>query len=111
MVSIKDINKKIKKNLFDPLDKSKNKFSSFLANIKKNKVKKDLALQKQLDREKKRELILEKKLAKKAKQDELKEERKKLLFQKKLIIENEKQKKKNEEKQVQQHIFFGAKNM
>ena len=40
MVSIKDINKKIKKNLFDPLDKSKNKFSSFLANIKKNKVKK-----------------------------------------------------------------------
>ena len=29
MVSIKDINKKIKKNLFDPLDKSKNKFSSF----------------------------------------------------------------------------------
>jgi len=25
MVSIKDINKKIKKNLFDPLDKSKNK--------------------------------------------------------------------------------------
>ena len=26
MVSIKDINKKIKKNLFDPLDKSKNKF-------------------------------------------------------------------------------------
>ena len=39
MVSIKDINKKIKKNLFDPLDTSKNKFSSFLKNIKKNKVK------------------------------------------------------------------------
>ena len=95
MVSIKDINKKIKKNLFDPLDKSKNKFYSFLENIKKNKVKKDLALQKQLEKEKKRELILEKKLAKKAKQDELKEERKKLLFQKKLIIENEKQEKKN----------------
>ena len=35
MVSIKDINKKIKNNLFDPLDKSKNKFSSFLNNIKK----------------------------------------------------------------------------
>ena len=54
MVSIKDINKKIKKNLFDPLDKSKNKFSSFLENIKKNKVKKDLALQKQLEKEKKK---------------------------------------------------------
>ena len=41
MVSIKDINKKIKKNLFDPLDKSKNKFSSFLNNIqKKTKLKK-----------------------------------------------------------------------
>ena len=73
MVSIKDINKKIKKNLFDPIDTTKNKFSSFLNNIKKNKVKKDLALQKQLEKEKKRELILEKKLAKKAKQDELKE--------------------------------------
>ena len=48
MVSIKDINKKIKNNLFDPLDKSKNKFSSFLKNIKKNKIKKNLALQKQL---------------------------------------------------------------
>ena len=48
MVSIKDINKKIKKNLFDPLDKSKNKFSSLLKNIKENKVKKDLALQKKL---------------------------------------------------------------
>ena len=47
MVSIKDINKKIKKNLFDPIDNSKNKFSSFLNNLKKNKVKKDLALQKQ----------------------------------------------------------------
>ncbi len=51
MVSIKDINKKIKKNLFDPLDKSKKKFSSFLENIKKNKVKKDLAFQKQLEKE------------------------------------------------------------
>ena len=49
MVSIKDINKKIKKNLFDPLDKSKNKFSSILDDFKKNKVKKDLALQKQLE--------------------------------------------------------------
>ena len=48
MVSIKDINKKIKQNLFDPLDKSKNKFSSLLKNIKKNKVKKDQALQKKL---------------------------------------------------------------
>ena len=57
MVSIKDINKKIKKNLFDPLDKSKNKFSSFLENIKKNKIKKDLALQRQLEKEKKRESI------------------------------------------------------
>ena len=53
MVSIKGINKKIKKNLFDPLDKSKNKFFSFLENIQKNKVKKDLALQKQLEKEKK----------------------------------------------------------
>ena len=26
MVSIKDINKKIKKNLFDPIDKTKSKF-------------------------------------------------------------------------------------
>ena len=50
MVSIKDINKKIKNNLFDPIDKSKNKFSSFLENIKKNKVKKDLALKKQLEK-------------------------------------------------------------
>ena len=57
MVSIKDINKNIKKNLFDPIDKSKNKFSSFLEKIKKNKVKKDLALQKQLEKEKKKEVI------------------------------------------------------
>ena len=47
MVSIKDINKNIKKNLFDPIEKSKNKFSSFLNDFKKKKVKKDLALQKQ----------------------------------------------------------------
>ena len=60
MVSIKDINKKIKKNLFDPLDKSKNKFSSFLANIKKNKVKKDLALQKQLENKQSNKQICEK---------------------------------------------------
>ena len=98
MVSIKDSNKKIKKILFDPIDKTKNKFSSILNDFKKNRVKKKLALRKQLEKEKKRELILEKKIAKKAKQDELKEERKKLLFQKKLIIENEKQEKKNEEK-------------
>ena len=84
MVSIKDINKKIKNNLFDPIDKSKKIFSSFLENIKKNKVKKDQERQKQLEKEKKRKLILEKKLAKKAKQEELKEERKKLLFQKKI---------------------------
>ena len=38
MVSIKDINKKIKKNLFDPLDKSKNKFSSLLKNIKREQL-------------------------------------------------------------------------
>ena len=56
MVSIKDINKNIKKNLFDPIDKTKNKFSSLLNDFKKNKVKKDLALQKQLEKEKKREL-------------------------------------------------------
>ena len=49
MVSIKDINKNIKKNLFDPIDKTKNKFSSILKDLKKNKVKKDLALQKQLE--------------------------------------------------------------
>jgi len=53
MVSIKDINKNIKKNLFDPIDKTKNKFSSILKDFKKNKVKKDLALQKQLEKEKK----------------------------------------------------------
>ena len=35
MVSIKDINKNIKKNLFDPIDKAKNKFSSLLNNYKK----------------------------------------------------------------------------
>ena len=61
MVSIKDINKNIKKNLFDPKDRTKNKFSSLLKDFKKNKVKKNLALQKQLEKEKKRELILEKK--------------------------------------------------
>ena len=69
-------------------------------NLKKlDELNRDLIQKKEnLEKEKKRELILEKKLAKKAKQDELKEERKKLLFQKKLIIENEKQEKKNEEK-------------
>ena len=50
MVSIKDINKNIKKNLFDPIDKTKNKISSLLNDFKKNKVKKDLALQKQLEK-------------------------------------------------------------
>ena len=44
MVSIKDSNKKIKKILFDPIDKTKNKFSSILNDLKKNKVKKDLEL-------------------------------------------------------------------
>ncbi len=38
MVSIKDINKNIKK-LFDPIDKTKNKFSTLLKDFKKNKVK------------------------------------------------------------------------
>ena len=60
MVSIKNINKNIKKNLFDPIDKTKNKFYSILKDFQKNKVKKDLALQKQLEKEKKRESILEK---------------------------------------------------
>ena len=73
MVSIKDSNKKIKKILFDPIERTKNKFSSILNNFKKNRVKKNLALKKQIEKEKKRELILEKKLAKKAKQDEVKE--------------------------------------
>ena len=94
MASIKDSDKKIKKILFDPIDKAKNRFSSILKDFKKNRIKKNLAFQKQIEKEKKKELILEKKLAKKAKQDEVKEERKKILFQKKLIIENEKQKKK-----------------
>ena len=40
MVSIKDINKNIKKNLFDPIDKTKKKFSSFLDDLKKTKLKK-----------------------------------------------------------------------
>ena len=69
MVSIKDINKNIKKNLFDPIDKTKNNIFSIYSKFKKNKVKKNLALRKQLEKEKKRELILEKKLAKKAKKD------------------------------------------
>ena len=51
MVLIKDINKNFKKNLFDPIDKTKNKLSSLLKDFKKNKVKKDLALQKQLEKE------------------------------------------------------------
>ena len=38
MVSIKDINKNIKKNLFDPIDKTKKKFSSILEDFKKHKV-------------------------------------------------------------------------
>ena len=42
MVSIKDINKNIKKNLFDPIDKAKNKFSSFLDDLKKNTEKADM---------------------------------------------------------------------
>ena len=69
MVSIKDINKNIKKNLFDPIDKTKNKFSSLLNNLKKNKVKKELALQKKLEKKKKRELIIKKKLEKILMQD------------------------------------------
>ena len=40
MVSIKDINKNIKKNLFDPIDKTKNKVSSILNDFKKTKLKK-----------------------------------------------------------------------
>ena len=40
MVSIKDSNKKIKKILFDPIDKTKNKFSSVLNNLKKAELKK-----------------------------------------------------------------------
>ena len=35
MVSIKESNKKIKKILFDPIDKTKNKFSSILNDFKK----------------------------------------------------------------------------
>ena len=66
MVSIKDINKKIKNNLFDPIDKSKDKFSSFLENIKKNKVKKDQERQKQLEKEKKKKINFRKKISKKS---------------------------------------------
>ena len=66
MVSIKDINKNIKKNLFDPIDKTKNKFSSILKDFKKNKVKKDLALQKQLEKEKKKRINFRKKISKKS---------------------------------------------
>ena len=66
MVSIKNVNKNIKKVIFDPIDKTKNKFSSFLNDYKQNKIKKDLVLQKQLEKEKKRQLVLEKKLAKKS---------------------------------------------
>ena len=39
MVSIKNVNKNIKKVIFDPIDKTKNKFSSFLNDIKQNKIK------------------------------------------------------------------------
>ena len=53
MVSIKNINKHIKKNFFDPIDNTKNKFSSILKNIKKNKAKRNFALQKKLEQEKK----------------------------------------------------------
>ena len=66
MVSIKDSNKKIKKILFDPIDKTKNKFSSVLNNFKKNKAKKDLALQKQLEKEKKKRINFRKKISKKS---------------------------------------------
>ena len=66
MVSIKDSNKKIKKILFDPIDKTKNKFSSVLNNFKKNRVKKDLALQKQLEKEKKKRINFRKKISKKS---------------------------------------------
>ena len=66
MVSIKDINKNIKKNLFDPIDKTKNKFSSFLNNLKKKKVKKELALQKQLEKEKKKRINFRKKISEKS---------------------------------------------
>ena len=61
MVSIKDSNKKIKKILFDPIDKTKNKFSSILNDFKKNRVKKDLALKKQLEKEKKKKNNFKKK--------------------------------------------------
>ena len=54
MVSIKDINKKIKKNIFDPIENTKDKFSSLIKDYKKNKIKKELALQKQLEKEKKK---------------------------------------------------------
>ena len=66
MVSIKDINKNIKKNLFDPIEKTKNKFSSILKDFKKNKIKKDLALQKQLEKEKKKRINFRKKISKKS---------------------------------------------
>ena len=65
MVSIKDSNKKIKKILFDPIDKTKNKFSSILNDFKKNRVKKDLALKKQLEKEKKKRINFRKKISKK----------------------------------------------
>ena len=48
MVSIKDSNKKIKKILFDPIDKTKNKFSSILNDFKKKRFKKNLSIKKQL---------------------------------------------------------------
>ena len=66
MVSIKDINKHIKKNLFDPIDKTKSKVSSLLKNYKKSKIKKDLALQKQLEKEKKKRFNFRKKISNKS---------------------------------------------
>ena len=66
MVSIKNSNKKIKKILFDPIDKTKNKFSSILNDFKKNRIKKDLVLKKQLEKEKKKRINSRKKISKKS---------------------------------------------
>jgi len=66
-----------KKNLIfqDPLSKTKDSIFNFISDYKKNKAKQKAKYEKDLAKQKKKDLILEKKLEKKAKQDEIKEEK------------------------------------
>ena len=103
--SIKKIRRFKKENLdlskinpVDAINSTKNKILNFYNDIKKNREKEKIRLQKKRKLDEKKELQNKKKEAQRERLEKIRQEKREILAQKKLIIENEKQVRKNEEK-------------